>query len=161
MFSGSKEYQKGQIFDDVVKTVLHVPLDRETTTARTKRQRYLSEAKAERLLAATPTALRFAVAAGLFGGFRAMAAVSVLLTHVAFDTGFDVRSSWGRYFARADVGVAVFFLISGFLLYRPFVASHLHGNAPTVGNPRGRGRVSGAAWHGVKILGTTGDHRSR
>jgi len=66
----------------------------------------------------------------LFDGFRAMAAVSVLLTHVAFDTGFDVRSSWGRYFARADVGVAVFFLISGFLLYRPFVASHLHGDTP-------------------------------
>ena len=66
----------------------------------------------------------------LFDGFRAIAAVSVLLTHVAFDTGFDIRSSWGRYFARADVGVAVFFLISGFLLYRPFVAARLHSESP-------------------------------
>ena len=59
----------------------------------------------------------------LFDGFRAIAAVSVLLTHVAFDTGFDIRSSWGRFFARADVGVAVFFVISGFLLYRPFLVA--------------------------------------
>lgn len=66
----------------------------------------------------------------LFDGFRAMAAVSVLLTHVAFDTGYDIRSSWGRFFARADVGVAVFFLISGFLLYRPFVAARLGGDPP-------------------------------
>ncbi|HEV3226979.1 MAG TPA: acyltransferase [Acidimicrobiales bacterium] len=63
----------------------------------------------------------------LFDGFRAIAAVSVLLTHVAFDTGYDINSSWGRFFARADVGVAVFFLISGFLLYRPFVAARFRG----------------------------------
>ncbi len=50
---------------------LFVPLDAETTTtARTKRARYLSEAEAQRLLAATPDALLFPVAAGLFGGFR-------------------------------------------------------------------------------------------
>lgn len=64
----------------------------------------------------------------LFDGYRAVAAVSVLLTHVAFDTGFDVDSSWGRYFARADVGVAIFFLISGFLLYRPFVVARFDGD---------------------------------
>ena len=29
----------------------------------------------------------------------------------------------GPYVARLDVGVTVFFLISGFLLYRPFVES--------------------------------------
>jgi peptidoglycan/LPS O-acetylase OafA/YrhL len=71
----------------------------------------------------------------LFDGFRAIAAVSVVLTHVAFDTGFEVRSSWGRYFARADVGVAIFFLISGFLLYRPFVARRLRGDAPPATGP--------------------------
>ena len=57
----------------------------------------------------------------LFDGFRAIAATAVLLTHVSFATGNNTRSSWGGYFARADVGVAIFFLISGFLLYRPFV----------------------------------------
>jgi peptidoglycan/LPS O-acetylase OafA/YrhL len=66
----------------------------------------------------------------LFDGFRAVAATAVLLTHVAFDTGYDTRSSWGGYFARADVGVAIFFLISGFLLYRPFVARRFHTEPP-------------------------------
>lgn len=50
---------------------LFVPLDAETTTtARTKRTRFLSEAEAQRLLAATPSSLMFPVAAGLFAGFR-------------------------------------------------------------------------------------------
>src|SRR4051794_25710035 len=39
-------------------------------------------------------------------------------------------ASYGRYTARMDVGVTVFFVISGFLLYRPFVAARLDGRAP-------------------------------
>lgn len=51
--------------------LLYVPLDPETTTtARTRRERYLSQDEAERLLAATPEALLFPVAAGLLAGFR-------------------------------------------------------------------------------------------
>lgn len=64
----------------------------------------------------------------LFDGFRAIAAVAIVLTHVSFDTGFTVRSAFGPLFARADVGVPIFFLISGFLLYRPFVVRRLDGN---------------------------------
>jgi peptidoglycan/LPS O-acetylase OafA/YrhL len=60
-----------------------------------------------------------------FEGFdclRAIAALAVALTHSAFISGFNIRNNtWGPYTARADVGVAVFFVISGFLLYRPFV----------------------------------------
>lgn len=64
-----------------------------------------------------------------FDGYRAVAALGVVLVHVAFITGLDGREegSWGPYLARADVGVAVFFVISGFLLYRPFVAARLAG----------------------------------
>jgi peptidoglycan/LPS O-acetylase OafA/YrhL len=52
--------------------------------------------------------------------------VSVLLVHTSFVGGFTGRDRfWGPYTARLDIGVAVFFLISGFLLYRPFVAAHL------------------------------------
>jgi peptidoglycan/LPS O-acetylase OafA/YrhL len=66
-----------------------------------------------------------------FDGFRALAALVVLVTHVAFLSGFNGRSRFGAFTARMDVGVAVFFMISGFLLYRPFVAARLaDGGAP-------------------------------
>ncbi|MGA2521568.1 MAG: acyltransferase family protein, partial [Acidimicrobiales bacterium] len=55
-----------------------------------------------------------------FDGLRAMAAVLVVMVHTAFDSGLTNRSSLGIYTARLEIGVAVFFLISGFLLYRPF-----------------------------------------
>jgi peptidoglycan/LPS O-acetylase OafA/YrhL len=62
-----------------------------------------------------------------FDGFRALAALSVVGVHTAFVSGFTTRSRLGSYTARLEIGVAVFFLISGFLLYRPFVAAHLDG----------------------------------
>ena len=64
-----------------------------------------------------------------FDGLRAIAAVSVLLLHTAWISGFTDRSSLGAYTSRLEIGVAVFFLISGFLLYRPFAVSHLSGSA--------------------------------
>jgi peptidoglycan/LPS O-acetylase OafA/YrhL len=60
-----------------------------------------------------------------FDGLRAIAAVSILLLHTAWDSGFTIRSSLGIYTSRLEIGVSVFFLISGFLLYRPFAVSHL------------------------------------
>ena len=65
-----------------------------------------------------------------FDGLRAIAAVLVVLVHTGFDSGFTLRSSYGIYTARLEIGVSVFFLISGFLLYRPFAASHIAGGAP-------------------------------
>ena len=62
-----------------------------------------------------------------FDGLRAVAALAVLATHVAFITGVDFRSSLGAFTARLDAGVVVFFVISGFLLYRPFVAARFAG----------------------------------
>ncbi len=59
-----------------------------------------------------------------------MAAVSVLLLHTAWISGFTERSSWGTYTSRLEIGVSVFFLISGFLLYRPFALSHLSERNP-------------------------------
>jgi peptidoglycan/LPS O-acetylase OafA/YrhL len=53
--------------------------------------------------------------------------MSVLVTHTALLSGANELAWYGRYTARLDVGVTVFFLISGFLLYRPFVAAHLDG----------------------------------
>ncbi len=60
-----------------------------------------------------------------FDGLRAIAALSVLMLHVSWASGFTLRSWFGVYTSRLDIGVADFFLISGFLLYRPFVLGHL------------------------------------
>lgn len=50
---------------------LHVPVDPETTAkGRTRRERYLTEAEAERLLEACPEPLLFPVACGIYAGLR-------------------------------------------------------------------------------------------
>lgn len=60
-----------------------------------------------------------------FDGLRAIAALSILVTHVAFASGANSPNVLGAFFARMDGGVAIFFVLSGFLLYRPFVVAHL------------------------------------
>jgi peptidoglycan/LPS O-acetylase OafA/YrhL len=54
---------------------------------------------------------------------RAMGALAVLTTHTAFQTGSYLGSgAWGTFLARLDVGVAIFFVLSAFLLARPHLA---------------------------------------
>ena len=63
-------------------------------------------------------------------GVRAVAAFAVVLTHVGFITGRSLRSDLiGPLLSRGDCGVTIFFLLSGFLLYRPF-ALYALGQAP-------------------------------
>ena len=62
----------------------------------------------------------------LLDGMRAMAAGSILVTHVAGRT-FNTPNALGAYTARLNMGVAFFFVLSGFLLYRPFVAARFAG----------------------------------
>ncbi len=50
-------------------------------------------------------------------GMRACAAIGVVLTHVAFQTGVSSGVT-GRLLHRFDLAVAVFFALSGFLLWR-------------------------------------------
>lgn len=63
----------------------------------------------------------------LVDSMRAIAALSVLVTHTAFLSGANAFGVYGAYTARLDVGVTIFFVISGFLLYRPFVAARIDG----------------------------------
>ncbi|HEY6646940.1 MAG TPA: acyltransferase, partial [Mycobacterium sp.] len=53
---------------------------------------------------------------------RACAAIGVVITHVAFQTG-HTGGIIGRIFGRFDLAVAVFFALSGFLLWRGHAAA--------------------------------------
>src|SRR5271170_7295861 len=55
-------------------------------------------------------------------GMRACAAIGVVITHVAFETGHSSGFD-GRLFGRFDLAVAVFFALSGFLLWRSDAAA--------------------------------------
>lgn len=57
-------------------------------------------------------------------GLRAIAAVAIVFHHVGFQSGATSRQDvWGGYLARLDIGVPVFFALSGFLLFRPIASS--------------------------------------
>ncbi len=55
-----------------------------------------------------------------FDGLRALAAIAVVFHHASLYSAQMVVGHLNHQFTQLDVGVAVFFLISGFLLYRPF-----------------------------------------
>lgn len=90
-----------------------------------------------------------------FDGLRAIAAASVVLYHVAIRTR-STGGAVGQFLARGDIGVTIFFLVSGFLLYRPFTAATQRGEpAPGVGAYCTRRvlRIFPAYW--VALLGVT------
>lgn len=71
-----------------------------------------------------PSPIRFPA----LDGCRALAAFGVVITHLGLLSGFISRhESVGRFMARMDVGVSVFFVLSGFLLYRPVIAARFAG----------------------------------
>ncbi len=54
---------------------------------------------------------------------RAVGALAVLTTHTTFQSGdYLGHGVWGILLSRLDVGVAIFFVLSGFLLSRPYLA---------------------------------------
>lgn len=60
----------------------------------------------------------------LFDALRGGAALSIFLLHAVLASGAD--STWyGRYAMSLEAGVAVFFVISGFLLYRPWASARI------------------------------------
>jgi peptidoglycan/LPS O-acetylase OafA/YrhL len=58
--------------------------------------------------------------------------LSILLYHVSFASEANLKPTIGPLLSRLHVGVAIFFVISGFLLYRPFVAAR-RGHGPPIG----------------------------
>lgn len=62
---------------------------------------------------------------------RAIGALAVLTTHTSFQAGeYTENGVWGTMLARLDVGVAIFFVLSGFLLSRPYVIRAFSGRTP-------------------------------
>jgi peptidoglycan/LPS O-acetylase OafA/YrhL len=59
---------------------------------------------------------------------RAVGALGVLATHCAFSAGtYTDWGAWGRALARMDAGVALFFVLSGFLLCRHWLSRAMTG----------------------------------
>jgi peptidoglycan/LPS O-acetylase OafA/YrhL len=91
---------------------------------------------------------------------RALAALSIVVFHGLFQVGAALGDDSAvhavrRLVAHTDVGVSVFFVLSGFLLYRPFVAARLAGRpAPRTGAYAWRRflRIAPAYWVALTVL---------
>ena len=83
-------------------------------------------------------------------GLRTIGVVAVFATHTGFATGTTMGSRWtvgpsdhafrpASLLGHLEIGPAIFFMISAFLLYRPFVqASFDEGDAPRARDFLGR-----------------------
>ncbi|WP_099022314.1 acyltransferase family protein [Mycolicibacterium palauense] len=77
-------------------------------------------------------------------GVRALAATLVVATHAAYTTGKYTHGYAGLVYSRMEIGVPIFFALSGFLLFRPWVQAAAAGRpAPSVGR---------YAWHRVRRI---------
>jgi peptidoglycan/LPS O-acetylase OafA/YrhL len=89
----------------------------------------------------------------LLDSLRGLAALMVLATHVAFVLPADAPAR--PYQARLEAAFAVFFVISGFLLYRPFVKARLLGETPLSARAYGWRRflrIVPAFWVAVTVI---------
>jgi peptidoglycan/LPS O-acetylase OafA/YrhL len=77
-------------------------------------------------------------------GIRAVAALLVMGTHAAYTTGKYPQGYVGLVYSRMEIGVPIFFVLSGFLLFGPWVKA-----AASAGPPPSVRRY---AWHRVRRI---------
>ncbi|MCV7280414.1 acyltransferase [Mycolicibacterium flavescens] len=66
-------------------------------------------------------------------GVRAVAALLVMATHAAYTVGKYPQGYVGLVYSRMEIGVPIFFVLSGFLLFSPWVSAAASGrSAPSV-----------------------------
>jgi peptidoglycan/LPS O-acetylase OafA/YrhL len=98
----------------------------------------------------------------LIDSCRAIAAVSVVLFHVGLVASVGRTGAWRPLEDALWIGVPVFFVISGFLLYRPFAAATRRGGRPVDLGRYARGRflrIVPAYWAALTFFAlTTGLH---
>jgi peptidoglycan/LPS O-acetylase OafA/YrhL len=77
-------------------------------------------------------------------GVRAIAAILVVATHAAYTTGHYTQGYVGLVYSRMEIGVPIFFVLSGFLLFGPWVQAAASGaSAPSLRR---------YAWHRVRRI---------
>ena len=74
-------------------------------------------------------------------GLRAVGALAVVTTHVGFQSGDALSGPFAGILSRLDIGVGIFFAISGFLLYRPHVVAWFEETEPPLALPYLRNRA--------------------
>src|SRR5436190_23711067 len=88
---------------------------------------------------------------------RGVAALSILVYHAGAFARDDRRGGWwDAIVGHLHVGVPIFFVLSGFLRYRPFVAARVgQGRVPSIGGYALRriARIIPAYWAALVILG--------
>jgi peptidoglycan/LPS O-acetylase OafA/YrhL len=77
-------------------------------------------------------------------GIRAVAALLVMATHAAYTSGKYTHGYVGLVYSRMEMGVPIFFVLSGFLLFGPWVRAATSDSAPP--------SVRRYAWHRVRRI---------